>query len=388
MNKAVVVSVARTPFAKFRGALKDLHPSIYGGLVIKEVLQRAQISGEEVDDVIFGNCNAGGGNISRLSLLHGGLPISVPGITIDRQCGSGINTVALAADAIKAGSGRILIAGGTESLTRAPYLMEPPSQNFDRMPPKFISKKPLSPEHLGDPPMGITAENLAERYNISREEQDAFALRSQLKMKRAVEQGYYKEQIVPVPISGRKGEITLFSEDEHPRPETTIEGLTQLRPVFKRNGSVTAGNASGIVDGASALLLMSEEEAEKRGLEPLATVADWALAGVDPNIMGIGPVPAINKLLDKNRLNLEDVDLIEINEAFACQVLACDRELHLDWEKVNVNGGAIAHGHPIAATGGMLVMKLAHEMKRRGVKRGIVTACIGGGQGIALMLER
>ncbi|OIK16523.1 acetyl-CoA acetyltransferase [Bacillus sp. MUM 116] len=388
MNKAVIVSVARTPFAKLRGALKDLHPSIYGGLVIKEVLQRAQIAGEEVDDVIFGNCNAGGGNIARLSLLQAGLPISLPGITIDRQCGSGINSVALASDAINSGSGRILVSGGTESLTRAPYLMEPPNQGFDRVPPKFISKKPLSPEHLGDPPMGITAENLAERYNISREEQDAFALRSQLNMKRAVEQGFYKEQIVPVPITGKKGEATLFSEDEHPRPETTLEGLAQLRPVFKKDGSVTAGNASGIVDGASALVLMSEKDAEKRGLEPLARVADWAVAGVDPNIMGIGPVPAINKLLGKNGLTLDDVDLIEINEAFASQVLACDRELHLDWEKVNVNGGAIAHGHPIAATGGMLVMKLAYEMKRRGVKRGIVTACIGGGQGIALMLER
>ncbi|MBZ5752955.1 thiolase family protein [Metabacillus rhizolycopersici] len=388
MSKAVIVSVARTPFARLRGALKDLHPSIYGGLVIKEVLQRAQVAGEEVDDVIFGNCNAGGGNISRLSLLQGGLPVSVPGVTIDRQCGSGINTVALAADAINAGSGRILIAGGTESLTRAPYLMEPSSQTFDRVPPKFLSRKPLSPEHLGDPPMGITAENLAERYNISREEQDAFSLRSQLNMKRAVEQGFYKEQIVPVSLTGKKGETTLFSEDEHPRPETTLEGLAKLRPSFKKDGSVTAGNASGIVDGASALLLMSEKEAEKRGLEPLAKVADWALSGVDPNIMGIGPVPAIKKLLAKTGCSLEDVDLIEINEAFASQVLACDRELHLDLEKVNVNGGAIAHGHPIAATGGMLIMKLAYEMKRRGVKRGLVSACIGGGQGIALMLER
>lgn len=387
MSKAVIVSVARTPFARLRGALKDLHPSIYGGLVIKEVLQRANVEGEEVDDVIFGNCSAGGGNIARLSLLEGGLPITVPGVTIDRQCGSGINTVAQAADAINAGSGRIVVAGGTESLTRAPYLMEPPSQNFDRIPPKFIAKQ-LAPESIGSPVMGITAENLVEHYNISREEQDAFAFRSQQNMKKAVEQGFYKDQIVPVPIKGRKGEVTYFSEDEHPRPETTLEGMAPLRPAFKKDGTVTAGNASGICDGASALLMMSEEEAAKRGLEPLAKVTDWAIAGVDPNIMGIGPVPAINKLLEKTGLTLEDVDLIEINEAFASQVLACDRELNLDMEKVNVNGGAIAHGHPIAATGGMLVMKLAHEMKRRDVKLGLVSACIGGGQGIALMLER
>lgn len=308
-----------------------------------------------------------------MSLLEGGLPITVPGVTIDRQCGSGINTVALAADAINAGSGRILVAGGTESLTRAPYLLESPSQAFDRVPPKFLLKQ-LSPVHIGSPTMGITAENLAERYDISREEQDAFALRSQQNMKKAVEQGFYKDQIVPVPIEGRKGAITYLSDDEHPRPETTLEGLAPLRPAFKEDGTVTAGNASGVCDGASALLMMSEEEALKRGVEPLARVADWAIAGVDPNIMGIGPVPAINKLLGKMELTLEDVDLIEINEAFASQVLACDRELNMDMEKVNVNGGAIAHGHPIAATGGMLVMKLAHEMKRRDVRRGLVSA--------------
>ncbi|MBU8878004.1 thiolase family protein [Bacillus sp. FJAT-29790] len=387
MSRAVIVSVARTPITRMRGGFKDLHPSIYGGIVIKEVLQRAQVEGEEVDDVLLGNCNAGGGNIARLSLLEGGLPITVPGVTIDRQCGSAINTVAIAADSINAGSGRILVAGGTESLTRAPYLLEPPSQSFDRVPPKFLLKQ-LAPDHIGSPTMGITAENLAEHYNISREEQDAFALRSQQNMKKAVEQGFYKNQIIPVPIKGRKGEVILLSEDEHPRPETTLEGLAPLRPAFKKDGTVTAGNASGVCDGASALLMMSEEEALKRGLEPLARVADWAIAGVDPNIMGIGPVPAINKLLGKMGLTLEDVDLIEINEAFASQVLACDRELNMDMEKLNVNGGAIAHGHPTGATGGMLVMKLAHEMKRRGVKRGLVSACIGGGQGIALMLER
>lgn len=388
MNEAVIVSAVRTPIAKIRGALKDLHPSIYGGLVIKEALDRAQIAGEEVDDLIFGNCLAGGGNMARLALLQAGLPFSMPGITIDRQCGSGMNAVALAAEAILAGSGQILVAGGTESMTRAPYLMEPPGQAFDRVPPRMIGKRQLAPDHIGDPPMGITAENLVERYQISREEQDALALRSQQNMKRAMEQGLFQDQIVPVPLTNKKGETIWFDQDEHPRPETDLEGLSKLAPAFKKGGSVTAGNSSGVNDGASALVLMSGKEAERRGLEPLARVTHWAVAGVDPNIMGIGPVPATRKLLEKTGLTLEDFDLIEINEAFAGQVLACDRELRFDWDRVNVNGGAIAHGHPIAATGGMLVMKLAHEMKRRNVKRGLVTACIGGGQGIALMIER
>ncbi|MEW9668035.1 acetyl-CoA C-acyltransferase [Ammoniphilus sp. 3BR4] len=387
MGAAVIVSAVRTPIAKMRGALKDIHPSIYGGLVIKEALERAQIAGEEVDDVIFGNCLGGGGNIARLSLLQAGLPLSTPGITIDRQCGSGINSVGLAAQAIKAGSGRIFVAGGTESMTRSPYLLEPPGQAFDRMPPKFVRRQ-LSPDHIGDPPMGITAENLAEQYGITREEQDAFALRSQQKMHHAMQQGLFNEQIVPVPMKDKKGNTTFFSTDEHPRPETTPEGLAKLAPAFRQGGSVTAGNSSGVNDGASALVLMSEQEAERRGLEPLARVAHWAVAGVDPNIMGIGPVPATRKVLAAAGLTMDDIDLIELNEAFASQVLACDRELHLDLEKVNVNGGAIAHGHPIAATGGMLVMKLAYEMKRRDIKRGLVTACIGGGQGIALILER
>jgi len=387
MREAVIVSAVRTPIARMRGSLQYMYPAEYGGLVIKEALQRVQVTGEEVDDVIFGNCLGGGGNIGRLSLLHAGLPVSTPGMTIDRQCGSGINTVALAAEAILAGSGKIFVAGGTESMTRAPYLMAPPAQAFDRMPPSFVRRQ-LSPDFIGDPPMGITAENLAEQYNISREEQDAFALRSQQKMAAAMESGIFDEQIVPVTIVGKKGETTLFAKDEHPRPDTTLEGLAKLKPVFKKDGTVTAGNSSGVNDGASALVLMAGEEAQRRGLTPLVRVTHWAVAGVDPNIMGIGPVPATRKVLEKAGLTLDDIDLIEINEAFAAQVLACDRELHLDWDKVNVNGGAIAHGHPIAATGGMLVAKLAYEMKRREVKRGLVTACIGGGQGIALILER
>ncbi|MBU8906087.1 thiolase family protein [Desertibacillus haloalkaliphilus] len=386
MTEAVIVSAVRTPIAKKGGALATVDPSIYGGRVIEEAIQRSGIEGTNVDDVIFGNCLSGGGNMARLSLLQAGLPHSVPGVTIDRQCGSGINSVALAAEAIIAGRATITVAGGTESMSRSPYLLAPQERTYDRVPPKFV-KRQLAPDHIGDPPMGITAENLVEKYKISREEQDEFALESQQKMASAMEQGLFDEQIVPITIKGRKGEVT-FSKDEHPRPDVTHEGLEKLAPVFKKGGSVTAGNSSGVNDGASALVLMSKAEAQARNLEPLAIVKDWTVAGVDPNIMGIGPVPAIQKLLKRTDLSLDDIDLIEVNEAFASQVLACDRELSFDRQKLNVNGGAIAHGHPIAATGGMLVTKLAYEMKRRDVKRGLVSACIGGGQGIALLLER
>ncbi|MEI3613165.1 thiolase family protein [Pseudogracilibacillus sp. SO30301A] len=387
MTEVVIVSAVRTPIAKQKGALKDLDPSIYGGLVIQEAVRRAKIEGEEVDDVIFGNCLAGGGNMARLALLEAGLPVSVPGLTIDRQCGSGINAVALAAEQIISGGIDIAVAGGTDSMTRVPYLMEAASTAYSLIPPKFI-RRPLAPKSIGDPPMGITAENLVEQYGISREEQDEFAYRSQQRMAKAVEQGRFDEQILPMYLQGKKGEKIIFDKDEHPRPDTTVEVLSTLNPAFKKDGTVTAGNASGINDGASALVLMNSKEAEKRGLEPLAIVRDAAVAGVDPNIMGIGPVPATRKILKRNGMSLEDIDLIEINEAFAAQVLACDRELHFDMDKVNVNGGAIAHGHPIAATGGMLIAKLIYEMKRRNVKCGLVTACCGGGQGISLIIER
>jgi acetyl-CoA C-acetyltransferase len=386
LTEAVIVSAVRTPIAKKGGALAALNPAVYGAIVLKEAIKRAGLNGDEIDDVILGNCLSGGGNTARLTLLEAGLPYSVPGITIDRQCGSGINSVALAAEAILAGKASIIVAGGTESMSRSPYLLAPQEKAYDRTPPKFV-KRQLSSDEIGDPPMGITAENLADQYNISREEQDAFSLKSQQKMATAMENNFFEEQIVTIPIQTKKGEY-LFSKDEHPRPNVTLESLSKLLPAFKEGGSVTAGNSSGVNDGASALVLMSKSEAEKRGLEPLAYVTHWAIAGVNPNIMGIGPVPAVQKLLRETGKQISDYDLVEINEAFAAQVLACDRELSLDMEKVNVNGGAIAHGHPIAATGSMLVTKLVYEMKRRNVRKGLVTACIGGGQGIALSLER
>ncbi|WP_226701168.1 thiolase family protein [Priestia aryabhattai] len=387
MKQPVIVSAVRTAIAKQGGTLANIDPSVYGAAVMKEAIKRACIQATDIDDVIFGNCLAGGGNIARLTLLEAGLPLAIPGMTIDRQCGSGINSVGLAADQIRAGNGEIFLAGGTESMSRSPYLLAPQNRPYDRMPPQFIKRK-LSPNHIGDPSMGITAENLAEKYEITREEQDLFALESQQKMTDAINSGYFKEQIVPINITNRKGESYLFNHDEHVRPSTTIEDLSKLSPVFKKGGSVTAGNSSGVNDGASAVVLMSENRANEEGIEVLAKVKEWAVAGVDPNMMGIGPVPAVQKVLQKAGLSLEDFDLIEFNEAFAAQVLACNRELSMNMKKVNVNGGAIAHGHPIAATGAMLITKLVYEMKRRDAKRALVAACIGGGQGIALVLER
>jgi acetyl-CoA C-acetyltransferase len=387
MKQPVIVSAVRTAIAKQGGALAHMDPSIFGAAVMKEAIQRAHIRAEDIDDVIFGNCLAGGGNMARLTLLEADLPLSIPGMTIDRQCGSGLNSVGLAADQIRAGRGEVFLAGGTESMSRSPYLLAPQSRPYDRMPPQFVKRK-LSPDRIGDPPMGITAENLAEKYEVTREEQDSFAYESQQKMAKAINSGYFKEQIVPISITNRKGESYSFNQDEHVRPNTTLEDLSKLSPVFKRGGSVTAGNSSGVNDGASAVVLMSEDRANEKGIAVLAKVKEWAVAGVDPNTMGIGPVPAVQKVLRRTGLYLEDFDLIEFNEAFAAQVLACQRELSMDMNKVNVNGGAIAHGHPIAATGSMLITKLVYEMERRDAKRALAAACIGGGQGIALILER
>lgn len=384
--EAVIVSAVRTAIGREGGALKNLPPSQLGAAVIREAVRRAGIDSAQIDDVIMGNCFSGGGNVARLAALEAGLPVDIPGFTIDRQCGSGMNAVNLAAQAIMAGSGEVYVAGGAESLSQKPYLMARPTKAFDRMPPRFFTPH-LSPEQIGDPPMGITAENLVERYQISREEQDQFAYDSQQKMARAMREGRFLEQIVSLEITDGK-QSRIFDTDEHPRADTTLEGLAKLKPAFKVNGTVTAGNSSGINDGAGALVLMSRAKAEKLGLEILAIVKNMAVAGVDPNIMGIGPVPAIRKLLQRTGLSLGDVDLVEINEAFAAQVLACDRELHLNFETLNVNGGAIAHGHPIAATGAILATKLVYEMKRSGAKRAILSACIGGGQGIATLFER
>lgn len=384
---AVIVSAVRTPIGRQGGALASLKAHEFGAIVIKEALKRAGVDANQIDDVIFGNVLSGGGNIARLTALQTGLSLEIPGLTIDRQCGSGINAVNLAAQAIRAGAGDIYVAGGTESMSRAPYLMDRPTKAYSQVPPNF-RKSQLSPMEIGDPPMGITAENLVKKYQITREEQDAYSYRSQQRMAAAMEKGFFNEQIIPIQIPVRKGEPVTFSVDEHPRPNTTLDGLAKLSPAFLQHGTVTAGSSSGLNDAASALVLMSREKAAELGLTPLAVVRDYAVSGVDPNIMGIGPVPATRKLLNRTGLTLEDIDLVEINEAFASQVIACNRELEINEEKLNVNGGAIAHGHPLGATGAILMTKAIYELQRTNKQRAIITACIGGGQGIATLIER
>ncbi|MBB6452449.1 acetyl-CoA C-acetyltransferase [Salirhabdus euzebyi] len=384
---AVIVSAVRTAIGRQGGALASVPGHIFGAETIKEAVRRIDISPEAIDDVIFGNVLSGGGNIARLTALQSGLSLNIPGLTIDRQCGSGINAVNLAAQAIQAGEGDIYIAGGVESMSRAPYLMERPEKAYSAMPPHF-RKSQLSPSEIGDPPMGITAENLVEKYEISREEQDEYALRSQQRMAKALEEGRFDEQIVPIEVPVRKGEPFVFNTDEHPRPQTTLEALEKLPPAFKKGGTVTAGSSSGLNDAASALVIMSREKAVQLGLKPLVTIRAAAVAGVDPNIMGIGPVPATKKVMEKSGLQLSDMDLIELNEAFAAQVIAVDRELQFDHKKLNVNGGAIAHGHPLGATGAILMTKAVYELERMNGKYALITACIGGGQGIATIIER
>jgi len=384
---AVIVSAVRTAIGKQGGALASIPAHLYGGEVIKEAIKRVNLDPELIDDVILGNVLSGGGNIARLTALQGGLSVNIPGLTVDRQCGSGINAAALAAQAIQSGAGDIYVAGGIESMSRAPYQYERPEQAYSSIPPKY-RKTLLAPEEIGNPAMGTTAENLAKKYEITRKEQDEYSLRSQQRMARAIEEGRFEEQIVPISIPVRKGDPILFNKDEHPRPNSTLAALAKLPPAFERDGTVTAGSSSGLNDAASALVIMSREKAEELGIQPLATIKGSTVAGVDPNIMGIGPVPATKKLLEKLNLSLSDMDIIELNEAFAAQVIACDRELGMDPEKLNVNGGAIAHGHPLGATGAILITKAVYELKRSAGQFALITACIGGGQGISLVIER
>ncbi|HSI68388.1 MAG TPA: thiolase family protein [Planococcus sp. (in: firmicutes)] len=384
---AVIVSAARTAIGRQGGALAGVPAHEFGAEVLKEVISRAGIDASLVEDVIMGNVLSAGGNIARLTALQTGLGAHLPGLTVDRQCGSGINAINLAAQAIWAGDGDVFIAGGIESMSQAPYLLEKPEKAFSTAPPKF-KKSRHSPEEIGDPPMGITAENLVEKYGISREEQDEFALNSQRKTSRAVEEGRFEEQIVAVKIPVKKGDPIVFDKDEHPRPQTSKEALAKLHPAFLEGGSVTAGSSSGLNDAASAAVVMSREKAEELDIKPLAVIRAQAVAGVDPNIMGIGPVPATKKVLEKAGLTLEDMDVIEINEAFAAQVLACNRDLKMNLEKVNINGGAIALGHPLGATGAILLTKAVYELQRSGGRYALITACIGGGQGIATIIER
>lgn len=397
MKEVVIVDAVRTPIGRYKGSLKSVRPDDLGAVVISALLERnSALPPSEIEEVIFGNANGAGEdnrNVARMSALLAGLPVEVGGTTINRLCGSGMDAVIYAARAIMAGEGEVFIAGGTESMTRAPLVMGKPEVEYPRGDMKMFDTtigwrfvNPLMHEKFGTDSMPETAENVAKKYDISREAQDQFAFSSQQKAKKAMEQDRFKEEIVPVRLVDRKGNETWVTKDEHPRPETSLEKLGTLKPLFK-DGSVTAGNASGVNDGASALLLMSREKAEELGLKPLARYVSSGVAGLEPAIMGVGPIEASRKALKRAGLSVTDLDLIELNEAFASQSLACMNELGLDSEKVNVNGGAIAFGHPLGASGARILTTLIHEMKKQGSRYGLATMCIGVGQGIASVVE-
>jgi 3-oxoadipyl-CoA thiolase len=397
MKEVVIVDAVRTPIGRYKGALKSVRPDDLGAVVISALLERnSALPPSDIEEVIFGNANGAGEdnrNVARMSALLAGLPVEVGGTTINRLCGSGMDAVIYAARAIMAGEGDVFIAGGTESMTRAPLVMGKPEVEYPRGDMKMFDTtigwrfvNPLMHEKFGTDSMPETAENVAKKYDISREAQDQFAFSSQQKAKKAMEQDRFKEEIVPVRLVDRKGNETWVTEDEHPRPETSLEKLGTLKPLFK-DGTVTAGNASGVNDGASALLLMSREKADELGLKPLARYVSSGVAGLEPAIMGVGPIEASRKALKRAGLSVTDLDLIELNEAFASQSLACMNELGLVSEKVNVNGGAIAFGHPLGASGARILTTLIHEMKKQGSRYGLATMCIGVGQGIASVVE-
>lgn len=391
-NDVVIVSAVRTAIGSFLGSLKNVSAVELGSIVIKEALNRAGVQGGDVDEVIMGNVlQAGlGQNPARQSAIQAGLPETVPAMTINKVCGSGLKAVHLARQAILAGDADIIVAGGMENMSQAPFLMQHAREGFKMGDQKIVDS--MISDGLwcafNDYHMGITAENLCDRYSLTREEQDAFAAQSQQKAAAAIENGVFKEEIVPVEIPQRKGEPIIFDTDEYVKGNTTTEKLGKLRPAFKKDGSVTAGNASGINDGAAAFVIMSKSKADELGLQPLAVIVANANAGVDPSVMGIGPVQAVKNVLVKANLSLQEIDLIEANEAFAAQSLAVDKELQFDQTKLNVNGGAIALGHPIGASGARILVTLIHEMHRRNAKTGLATLCIGGGQGVATIVRQ
>ena len=390
-NDVVIVSAIRTAIGNFNGSLKNVSAPELGATVIKGALKKAGLQPSQVDEVILGNVlQAGlGQNPARQAALKAGLPESVSALTINKVCGSGLKAVHLAVQAIISGDADVIVAGGMENMSQAPYLLNSAREGFRMGDQKLVDS--MIKDGLwcafNDYHMGITAENLCDKYEIKREEQDEFSALSQQKAVQAIEAGKFKDEIVPVIIPQRKKDPIVFDTDEYPKNGTTAEKLANLRPAFKKDGSVTAGNASGINDGAAALVVMSKKKAEELGLKPLVTIKANASAGVDPSIMGIGPVVAVKKALSKAGMTLEEIELIEANEAFAAQSLAVDRELNLNKEILNVNGGAIALGHPIGASGARILVTLIHEMQRRKAKTGLATLCIGGGQGVATVVE-
>ncbi|MHB1651708.1 MAG: thiolase family protein [Desulfitobacteriaceae bacterium] len=393
MREAVIVGGVRTAIGRIGGTLKDIEVDHLAAKVIREILIRTKVPDEAVDEVIFGHTkqSSDNPNLARLALLRAGMPIEVPGYTVHRQCGSGLTAVNNGVQAIWCGSADVILAGGAESMSTAPYYLRQARYGYRMGPGEILDSNTESQsrcqpvENYGRLTMGMTAENLAEKYKISREEQDEFAILSQQRASRAIREGLFKKEIVSYDIPGKKGNV-VFDTDEHPR-ETNMEAMAALEPVFKKGGSVTAGNSSGRNDAAAALMLMARERAEEYGLKPLARVIGFAAKGVAPEIMGIGPVPATQAALKMAGLTLDQIDLIELNEAFAAQSLAVIKELNLDIHKTNVNGGAIALGHPLGATGAIILIKLLSELQRTGQRFGLATLCIGGGQGISTIVE-
>jgi acetyl-CoA C-acetyltransferase len=390
-SETVILSACRTPIGAFGGALKDLSAVDLGAIVVREAVARAGVKGEDVGDVIMGCVlQAGAGmNVARQAGIKAGLPVEVPGMTVNRVCGSGLQAVVHAVEAIRVGYVDTMVAGGTESMSNAPYLLRGARWGYRMGNAEVIDS--LLNEGLtcamGGCHMGVTAEEIASRYSVSRGDQDAFAAESQRRALAAISGGAFKDEIVPVAIPQRKGDPVVVDTDEYPRPGTTVEKLAQLKPAFKKDGSVTAGNASGINDGAAALVIATGEKARRVGRQPLARILSYVSTGVDPKIMGMGPVPAVRKVLDRAKLTVDDIDLFELNEAFAVQSLAVARELRLDAAKINVHGGAVALGHPIGASGARVLTTLAFALRARRLRYGVASLCIGGGMGIAMAIE-
>lgn len=398
LRDAWIVSAVRTPIGRYGGALRSVRPDDLAALAVGAAVERAGIEASSIDDVILGNANGAGEenrNVARMAALLAGLPVSVAGQTVNRLCGSGLQAINTAAHAIMVGDGDVFVAGGVESMTRAPLVMLKPETAYERGEHALVDTtlgwrfvNPRLAERYGTDSMGETGENVADANDIRREDQDAFALLSQRRAAAAMADGRLEEQLVAVPVSQRDGSTVMVDQDEHPRRDTTPEALARLRPAFRPGGSVTAGNSSGINDGAAALVLVEGERARSLGLRPLARVISTAVAGVEPRVMGLGPIPATRRALERAGIGAGDLDLVELNEAFASQSLACIRELGLDPERVNIDGGAIALGHPLGMSGARLMTSLVHGLRRTGGRYGLATMCIGVGQGIATVVER
>ncbi|MHC4471681.1 MAG: thiolase family protein [Planctomycetota bacterium] len=391
MSDIVVAGVVRTPIGRYGGGLMPLTPVELGVLAAKESMRRAGVDPSEVDETIFGHGRQGGNgtNTGRQVSIRAGVPVESPAMTMNMACASSMKSIQLGMQDIQTGNAEVVLAGGMESMSNTPYLL--PNIRWGL---RLGDAEVLDGQYkdgfmcpLAEEMMGRTAERLAEQYDISRDEQDEYAVRTQHRCQKAREEGRFDAEKFPVEVPGRKGP-TIVEKDEHPRDNATREGMAKLPAVFKKDGTVHAGNSSGITDGAAAMLVMSSEAANRLGVEPMARITAWSVSGVDPKVMGLGPVPAVKKLFENTGLGMDDFDLIEVNEAFAAQVIACDRELHLDWDKTNVNGGSIALGHPIGCTGARICVTLLHEMEKREAKRGLATLCVSGGLGMTMVFER